>query len=96
MYYMREISPLWLAYGEMKVLRKFKKDLKIGRKKEWSSERGHDLGKPSSLLLEEKDRSDLRIKYILTPGKANLSQGTAKWCSYRDRSSLSQWIPKGD
>jgi len=41
--------------------------LKIVRKKEKSPVRRHKLGNLSSSPLEEKDRSDLRIKYIPTP-----------------------------
>ncbi len=75
MYYTREIAPLWLAYGEVKVLKKAK-ILKKVRKKKRNQVKGHELGKPSSLLSEKEDKSDLKIKKkILTSGKADPSLG---------------------
>ena len=61
MYYTRELAPLWIAFGEVKVLKKIKNP-KIVRKEERSPVREHDLGRSFSLLPEKEDRSDLRIK----------------------------------
>ena len=60
MYYTRELAPLWIAYGKVKVLKKVKIP-KIVRKKERSLVRGHELGNPSSPPLKKEDRSDLKI-----------------------------------
>ena len=59
MYYTRELAPLWIAYGEVKVLKK--ENTKIVRKEERSPVREHDLRKPFSPPPEKKDRSDPRI-----------------------------------
>jgi len=62
MYYMRKLAPLWIAYDGWKSQES--QNLKIVRKKERSSVRGYELEKPSFLLLENENRSDLRIKFI--------------------------------
>jgi len=79
----------------MKVLKKRKKYI-IKRKKEKSLVRGYELGILSSLSLEEENRSNLRINIQSILDKANSSQRVSEGHSYRDRSLLSQWIPKGD
>jgi len=66
------------------------------RKKERSPIRRHKLENLSSSPLEKEDKSDLRIKHILTLSKANPSQRMSGRHSYKDRSLLNQWIPKGD
>ena len=64
------------------------------RKKERSPVKGHEIGKLSSLPLEEEDRSDLRITKIPTLGKTNPNQRMLDKHFYRDGLSLGQWIPK--
>ncbi len=72
MYYTRELAPLWIAYGEVKVLKKIKNP-KIVRMEERSPVRGHELGKPFSSPPEKEDKGDLRIT---TLGKADPSLDT--------------------
>jgi len=61
MYYTRELTLLWIVYGEVKVLKKVKIQKKV-RKEERSPIRGHELERSFSLPPEEEDRSDPRIK----------------------------------
>ena len=61
MYYTRKLALLWIAFSEMKALKKLKNS-KIVKKKERSPVRGYELGRPFSLPSEKKDRSDPRIK----------------------------------
>ncbi len=69
MYYMKELASLWIAYGEVKVLKKVKNSEEEGEK---SSKRVR-IRKTIFSALKKKDRSDLRTDQILTSGKANPS-----------------------
>ena len=60
------------------------------RKKERSPVKGHEIGKLSSLPLEEEDRSDLKIILISILDKANLSLSIAKTYTIKNKSSLNQ------
>src|SRR6266498_611450 len=59
-YYTRELAPLWIAYSEVKVLKKVK-NLKKVRKEKRSPVRGHELGRLFSLSPEKEDKGDRRI-----------------------------------
>jgi len=66
---MKELASLWIAYGEVKVLKKVKNSEEEGEK---SSKRVR-IRKTIFSALKKKDRSDLRTDQILTSGKANPS-----------------------
>jgi len=73
-FYTREIAPLWIAYGEVKVLKKVKIQKKIVRKEERSPVRGYELGKPSSPPLKKEDKGMYEGVYNISPGtKSNPS-----------------------
>ncbi len=73
MYYTRKLASLWIAYGEVKVLKKVKNP-KIVRKEKRNPVRGYELGNPFSSPPEKENRSNPRIKQTLTPDKADPSQ----------------------